>query len=338
MACSVYRSVGRQRPEHVGEFLDETLCCILQYRYSFYYAYVRTHDKVFGRGNRNSVFSHIFTRATMVTSTSYAFLLLIPLLSLLVVSSDAFGISLQASQLQKYRTAASTVVLRGISEWRDKMYDISDGTYNNEEDDDEYDQLFRTTSDSPPLKQLCLAPFPIQDALLPGETKHMHLFRVDHFASFVQLFDHSMQHDESMLGMLLFYNNRLDSRSTMPLCEIESYSRMGDDKKLGYIVNLRVVGRGHMVDILEDEPYMKAVCQEVQDDPLSQGLEVLNKAANVVVRMMDELSKLEEELLPVLKKAKQNNSTHPESTRLEGYSIMQRRAVVAKLVRICRSS
>ena len=49
---------------------------------------------------------------------------------------------------------------------------------------------------------------------------------------------------------------------TLPLVEVESYSRL---EGFDIFVTIRVVGRVKLIKVLQEEPYLKAVCIEMVD-------------------------------------------------------------------------
>jgi hypothetical protein len=228
------------------------------------------------------------------------FLLLISLL--LLVSCNAF-VSVRRSH------GCTATKLFAISEWRDKLYNLPGSNYRG------------TTTDSPPPKQICILPFSFHEALLQGETKQLRLYE----DRFIQLFNDSLLHHESVVAMGLLASNK-GLIQTVPLCEIQAYNRM-DDTSLGIFVTVRVVGRAHLLEITQQEPYIRAVCQEVHDD-LPPNLELLSLAANNIESYVDALSKMEQQLL----KARQNKGSDSKQDGKDPE--MQRRIAVAKLVRI----
>jgi hypothetical protein len=105
---------------------------------------------------------------------------------------------------------------------------------------------------------------------------------------------------------------------TMPLCEIEAYNRMGEG--FGIFVTLRAVGRAKLVDVVQQEPYIKAVCTEIAD-VLPPNLDLPNLVASNIENFMLLLSSMEHRLAQAT-----------EQNEDEGDDEMQLRINVAKLV------
>jgi hypothetical protein len=106
---------------------------------------------------------------------------------------------------------------------------------------------------------------------------------------------------------------------TIPLCEIEAYNRMGEG--FGIFVTIRVVGRAKLVDLTQQEPYIKAVCTELTDD-IPPNLDLPNLVASNIENFMLLLSSMEHRL----QQATKENGNDEEDEE------MQRRINVAKLV------
>jgi len=105
---------------------------------------------------------------------------------------------------------------------------------------------------------------------------------------------------------------------TLPLCEIEAYNRMGEG--FGIFVTIRVVGRAKLVDLTQQEPYIKAVCTEIVDE-IPPNLDLPNLVASNIENFMLLLSSMEHRL-----------SQAAEEKGDEESEEMQRRINVAKLV------
>jgi hypothetical protein len=113
---------------------------------------------------------------------------------------------------------------------------------------------------------------------------------------------------------------------TMPLCEIEAYNRMGE--KFGIFVTLRVVGRAKLVDLVQNKPYIKAVCTEIVDD-LPPNLDLPNLVASNIENFMLLLSSMEHRLAQA---TEQNQTEREGDDDDDDDDEMQRRITVAKLV------
>ena len=110
---------------------------------------------------------------------------------------------------------------------------------------------------------------------------------------------------------------------TVPLCEVEAYNRM---EGFGIFVTLRVVGRGSLLDLIKQEPYIKGVCVEVVDN-ITPNLDICNLIASNIENMMVNLSSLEHQIknMGVIGSSNEIDKVKDEE--------MRRRIVEAKLVR-----
>ena len=88
-------------------------------------------------------------------------------------------------------------------------------------------------------RQLGLLPFPIEEALLPGETKQVHLYE----ARFIQLFADAASKHDSCIGMLLFTNQ--GAVGTTSLLEVDEYRK----EEFGVWARLKCVGRVQLLDL-----------------------------------------------------------------------------------------
>jgi hypothetical protein len=195
--------------------------------------------------------------------------------------------------------------LYGISDWRDKMFDFP-GAGN--------DRRLGTETMGPP-KEICILPFPYQDVLLQGETKQLRLYE----DRFMKLFDYSMGKHEGVVAMGLLADTGIIQ--TVPLCEIEAFNRM---EGFGIFVTIRVVGRAQLVEILQQTPYLKAVCRELSDI-IPPNLELPNLLVSNIENYLLLLSSMEAQLIKT-----RTNETNDEQS--EEATEMKRRIQVAKLV------
>jgi Lon protease-like protein len=119
-----------------------------------------------------------------------------------------------------------------------------------------------------------ILPFPFHDIILQGQTKQLNLYE----ERFHLLFDDVMQNHHSIVGMGLLAGNGMVT--TMPLCQVESFTRLGNDEDWissndgmgngSIFVTIRVVGRAKIKgELVQEEPYMKARVVEICDDSLS---------------------------------------------------------------------
>ena len=195
-------------------------------------------------------------------------------------------------------SSPSSSSLCGISEWRDLDFNLP-GTGDR--------QLGRNSA---PPKSVCLLPFPYQDVLLQGETKQLRLYE----DRFIKLFQDVRDNFEGVVAMGLLADSGIIQ--TVPLCEVEASNTM---EGFGIFVTIRVVGRAQLLDITQQEPYLKAVCMEIVDE-IPPNLELPNMVASNIENYMDLLSGMERRL------------TEAKNKEMEDEE-MDRRIAMAKLVR-----
>jgi Lon protease-like protein len=215
---------------------------------------------------------------------------------------ESFSTASRLQQHQQHRPSC----LHGISEWRDLVFDYP-GTGD--------DRRLGTESTGPP-KEICILPFPFEDVLLQGETKQLRLYE----ERFLKLFDYCMEHHEGVVAMGLLAETGIIQ--TVPLCEIEAFNRL---EGFGIFVTIRVVGRAQLDEILQQTPYLKAVCRELNDE-IPPNLELPNLLASNIENHLLLLSNMEAQLA----KADTNETDSDDS---EEAKEMLRRIQVAKLVR-----
>ena len=192
--------------------------------------------------------------------------------------------------------------LFSISEWRDLIFDFP-GTGD--------DRRIGTESGAPP-REINILPFPYDQVLLQGETKQLRLYE----DRFTKLFENTMEKHCGIVAMGLLANTGIVSKTL--LCEIEAYNRM---EGFGIFVTIRVVGRAELIEVTQQEPFIKAVCLEMSDK-IPPNLELPNLLAQGIEESMKNLSKMEALLF---KKAE-------ETEEGAGGGEMQRRINIAKLV------
>lgn len=138
-----------------------------------------------------------------------------------------------------------------------------------------------------------ILPFPFSDVLLQGQRKQLNLYE----KRFHDLFDDAMENHCGMVGMGLLTGNGMIT--TVPLCEVESYTKFGADVNWvdrgdgmgngSIIVTIRAVGRAKIVaesdGLMQEEPYMQARVMELLDDDASVegGVTGLRERANPAV-------------------------------------------------------
>lgn len=177
------------------------------------------------------------------------------------------------------------------------------------------DRRLGTESNGPP-KEVCILPFPYDDVLLQGETKQLRLYE----ERFLKLFAHCMEHHEGVVAMGLLADTGIIQ--TVPLCEVEAFNRM---EGFGIFVTIRVVGRAQLQDIVQQTPYLKAVCLEL-NDKIPPNLELPNLLASNIDNYLLLLSSMEAQLA----KAPTNETDGDDNKEA---AEMKRRIQAAKLVR-----
>ena len=159
--------------------------------------------------------------------------------------------------------------LYGIQEWRDQAYSehYSLDIFNQQQ----------SSSDTPPAipSTIPVLPFPFTDILLQGQRTQLNLYE----KRFHDLFSDAMDNHHGVIGMGLLLGGS-GMITTMPLCEVESFTRFGaqDDwvdtgNGMGngsIFVTIRAVGRVKIVEeeLIQEEPYIKARVVEVLDEPI----------------------------------------------------------------------
>ena len=104
---------------------------------------------------------------------------------------------------------------------------------------------------------LGLLPFPLEEALLPGECKQVHLFE----ARFIQLFADATEKHNGCLGAMLFSPNG-NVASITTLLEIEEYKK----QEFGVWAKLKCVGRVRLTDVKQtDFEYVMGTCEPFAD-------------------------------------------------------------------------
>lgn len=169
-----------------------------------------------------------------------------------------------------------TSKLSGMSEWRDLVFNFPGAG----------DDRRLGMEEAGPPKSVCILPFPYTEVLLQGETKQLRLYE----ERFIDLFDDVMENHGGVVAMGLLASSGIIQ--TVPLCEVEAYNRMDG---FGIFVTIRVVGRAQLVDVVQQEPYIKAVCTELSDN-FPPNLEMPNMLADTITDAMVTLSALEHKL------------------------------------------
>lgn len=176
----------------------------------------------------------------------------------------------------------TTTSLRDINEWRDIPY-----TYPGATDTNPDDTMDLSASDSAPPREICVLPFPYSDVLLQGETKELRLYE----ERFTELFNDALDNHGGVVAMGLIANSGIIQ--TVPICEIEAFNRMGDE--LGIFLTIRAVGRAKLVELTQQEPYIKAAAVEVMDT-VPENLELPTIVAGNIENLLVGISALEHRL------------------------------------------
>uniref|UniRef100_A0A7S2M8Z9 Lon N-terminal domain-containing protein n=1 Tax=Skeletonema marinoi TaxID=267567 RepID=A0A7S2M8Z9_9STRA len=167
-----------------------------------------------------------------------------------------------SSQPHQITTTTSTTQLHGIQEWRDQAYS------------DHYTLDAYTPSTPPSIPAtIPILPFPFTDIFLQGQRKQLNLYE----QRFHSLFSDALSNHHGMVGMGLLLGGK-GMITTMPLCEVESFTRFGQQEDWvdngngmgngSIFVTIRAVGRARIVesDLIQEEPYIKARVVEVLDE------------------------------------------------------------------------
>eukprot|EP00522_Entomoneis_paludosa_P012286 CAMPEP_0172452904 /NCGR_PEP_ID=MMETSP1065-20121228/10428_1 /TAXON_ID=265537 /ORGANISM="Amphiprora paludosa, Strain CCMP125" /LENGTH=391 /DNA_ID=CAMNT_0013205039 /DNA_START=87 /DNA_END=1262 /DNA_ORIENTATION=- len=192
----------------------------------------------------------------------------------------------------------TTTSLHDISEWRDHDFGLPGS-----------DQLGVETGGRGPPKSVCMLPFPYDEVLLQGETKQLRLYE----DRFIQLFRDVVDNHFGVVAMGLMAQSGVIQ--TVPLCEVEASNTM---EGFGIFVTIRVVGRAQLLELGQQEPYIKATCMEITDQ-LPPNLELPNVLASNIETTLLALSSMEHRL----NEARQNNEIEDKE--------MERRIAIAKL-------
>lgn len=195
------------------------------------------------------------------------FLLCISSLLLAAPQSLAF-----IANTQQYRVAVriDDFSLSGISEWRDSIFDLPGA-----------DRQPLGTENGPAAKEVCILPFPFDEVLLQGQEKQLRLYE----DRFIDLFDYCIEHHSGVVAMGLIAESGIIQ--TVPLCEIEAYNRM---EGFGIFVTIRVCSRANLLEITQQDPWLKATCIEISDK-VPPNLELPNLVASNIENFMLLLSR-----------------------------------------------
>jgi hypothetical protein len=157
-------------------------------------------------------------------------------------------------------------------------------------------------------REICILAFPLEEALLPGETKQFRLHE-----KFVKIFDECVEDSNvANAGVLVAMgliapatastssSNRNKNQehvdgilTRLPLCQLEEYSQSIEESGLESVVTLRVVGRVELRKLTQETPYIKATCVELLDDTSALNLGKANRLASDIEHTMFQLGRLE---------------------------------------------
>jgi Lon protease-like protein len=239
-----------------------------------------------------------------------------------------------------------TTRLHGINEWRDQAIESK---YTLES------YKSPTNNDNPTINPsiVPILPFPFSDILLLGQRTQLNLYE----QRFHELFNDAITNHCGIIGQGLLAGNGMIT--TLPLCEIESYTRLGGMDNWKYtgngmgngsiFVTIKAVSRAKIVesDLLQEGPYMIARVVELVDDELSSEdsvigessqLAVANLVASNIENLMVSLASMEHKLKVVEEEKryqegkKTNNDESREVVKDDSEeSIMSRRIINAQL-------
>lgn len=149
-----------------------------------------------------------------------------------------------------------------------------------------------------PLREVCILPFPLTDALLQGETKELCLYE----ERFHQLFETATNDHGGVVAMGLLAPPA-GIIQTMPLCEVESFQTMKGDTGFGtsysILATIRAVGRASLVYVEEEKDgseFLRGWCTEMCDDVSSENVRSNYNAKSILQKANEIANRLEEVL------------------------------------------
>jgi len=185
----------------------------------------------------------------------------------------------------------NTARLAHISEWRDLMFEVPT-------------ELQKGNSLTElPVREVCILPFPMTDVLLQGETKELCLYE----ERFHNLFEKAIEEHAGVvaMGYIAPPNGMLQG---MPLCEIESFTKMKGKTGFGnmsILATIRAVGRATLLDVQAPEgdsmadAYMTGWCREVADETPSGDenlIPIHNELADKCESLFESIVELKEKI------------------------------------------
>jgi len=126
----------------------------------------------------------------------------------------------------------------------------------------------------------CL-PFPMQDLLLPGESKTMHLFE----ARFLALFDKANKKHGGKLVQIMIGGSEVVAVGGA--LEVLDWKRL----EVGVSVTVRCVGRVRLLEVTEVDPFPMAIVTEYADAPRTA------QQDDVLKRLMEDMKAVHKECL-----------------------------------------
>lgn len=211
--------------------------------------------------------------SSSLRSTPITTALLFLVATIIALSSSSYGFL--SSSTRTHIIGTSRHRLYGIQEWRDQAYEEH---YTLEA----YQQANTDQQQQPKIPATVpILPFPFTDILMQGQRKQLNLYE----KRFHDLFTDAMDNHHGMVGMGLLLGQGMIT--TMPLCEIESFTRLGNVDENEYVdkgdgmgngsifVTIRAVSRAKIAedDLMQETPYFKAKVVEVTDEPVSLEVE-----------------------------------------------------------------
>ena len=237
-----------------------------------------------------------------------------------------------SSYIAYTRKKICTTSLHGINDWRDQAIESNnkytlDSSYKSQ-------QQQPNTNDNPTTatpSKVPILPFPFSDVLLLGQRTQLNLYE----QRFHELFEDAMDNHCGIIGQGLLAGNGMIT--TLPLCEVESYTRLGAEDNWidtgngmgngSIFVTIRAVSRAKIVesDLLQEGPYMIARVVELVDEELSSedsligessALKVASLVASNIENLMLSLASMEHKLEAVEEKRYQERKeTNDDGSR-----------------------
>jgi len=258
------------------------------------------------------------------------------------------------------RKKICTTRLHGINEWRDQAIESKytlEGSYKLQQQQQQQQQQQPNTNDNPTTttnpSKVPILPFPFSDVLLLGQRTQLNLYE----QRFHELFEDAMDNHCGIIGQGLLAGNGMIT--TLPLCEVESYTRLGAEDNWidtgngmgngSIFVTIRAVSRAKIVesDLLQEGPYMIARVVELVDEELSSedsligessALKVSSLVASNIENLMLSLASMEHKLKAVEEKRYQERkeTNDDESREVNAVKdgeegVMSRRIINAQL-------